>query len=106
MIKIDNVDMPINCSCCPCHDGENDVCRLAEQLKPSYEERPSSCPMTNAEPANIATIDTIKNRVERMICKFCTHYNDGKWSEPCVLCKISQVYMILYLARGESEDEE
>ena len=41
--------------------------------------------------------EEIFNAIENGVCKFCENYNNGEFSKPCLLCKVSQCYMTIEL---------
>jgi len=46
MIKID-IEMPIYCFDCPCHNGENGRCQISGNFTP--DKRPFDCPLTEED---------------------------------------------------------
>ena len=52
MVKLD-IEMPVYCSDCPCHNGENGRCNITGET--NFDKRPFDCPLKEVKRAHWTT---------------------------------------------------
>lgn len=70
MIKID-IEMPIYCYDCPCHNGENGRCQISGDF--TADKRPFDCPLQELKHAHWEGDIRLVNSVGCAKCSYCGH---------------------------------
>jgi len=112
MVQID-IEMPIYCYDCPCHNGENGRCNITGDS--TFDKRPFACPLKEVKPADLPSAQP-----EIVRCKECKWW-DKKDGSPVGYCHAAkhgyysghweiEIYRTykedFYCADGEREGEE
>lgn len=74
-IMIKGIDMPINCTRCPCSNDESRFCRAANEYIPMLG-KPDFCPLEEAEERKKGkwiVFDIDEEKYDEIKCTFCKH---------------------------------
>ena len=96
MVQID-IEMPIYCYDCPCHNGENGRCNITGDS--TYDKRPFDCPLKEVKLADLPSKQPEQKKgkwichdakegylIEKYSCSICNYYSDTKRTHFCPNC--------------------